>query len=99
RTDRLEMSTRDEFPFFVLDCDRLDPMDRILENEQIAQPQDELMWQQGIRRRGSKVKKERTRGFQDSPDVCGPLVAPIKIAFAILLIRVTTVRDSQIVGR
>ena len=50
RTDRFEMAARNEFAVFVFDRDRLDPMDRVLEDEQIAQPQDELVRQHRIRR-------------------------------------------------
>src|SRR5437763_1469231 len=48
RTDRLEMPARNQLARFVLDRDRFDPMDRVLQDEQIAQPKNQLVRQQWV---------------------------------------------------
>src|SRR5688572_22031533 len=48
RADRLEMATRSRAAGGIIDRDRLDPMDGILEDEQIAQVENELMGKQRV---------------------------------------------------
>src|SRR5262245_49154511 len=48
RVDRLEVAARNKFAFFVLDCDRLDPVNGVLKSELIAQLQDKFVRQQRV---------------------------------------------------
>ena len=73
RTDRLEMSARNQFALLVFDRDRLDPMDRILQNEEIAQAQNELVRQQRIRRRRAEIEKKRAVRFQEPRGSAPPI--------------------------
>src|SRR5690349_7173343 len=43
RADRIEMAARTYLASRFIDRDRLDPMDRVLENEQVAEPKNQLV--------------------------------------------------------
>ena len=44
----------------IVDRDGFDPVNRVLQNEKLAQRHDDLVGQHRVRRRGADVEKERT---------------------------------------
>jgi len=58
RVDRLEMSARDNLSILFFDTDRLDPVNGILQDEQIAQFENEFVREHWIRGRGANVEKK-----------------------------------------
>ncbi len=48
RVDWFEVAARHQLAILVLDADRLDPMNRVLEGEQIPKPEHQLVWQPRI---------------------------------------------------
>jgi len=58
RTNRLEMSARDNLSILFFDTDRLDPVNGILQDEQIAQFENEFVREHWIRGRGANVEKK-----------------------------------------
>src|SRR5207247_11226645 len=58
RTDRFEMTIRSNFSFYILDGNRFDPVNAILQHKKIAQSHHDLVWQHRIRGRGANVEKQ-----------------------------------------
>ena len=58
RTNRLEMTIRTNFSFAILDGNRFDPMDRVLQHEQTTQLYGNLVRQHRVRWRGADVEKK-----------------------------------------
>ena len=44
----------------IVDRDGFDPVNRVLQNEKLAQRHDDLVGQHRVRRRGADVEKKRT---------------------------------------
>src|SRR6267143_4685511 len=57
--DGLEMSIRSNITISIFDADRLDPVDCVLKNKDIAQRNHDFVWQHRIRRRRTNVEKKR----------------------------------------
>ena len=74
-------------------------MNGVLQDEMLLQPQNQLMRQQRIRRRGADIKKERAVRFQHATCGGGPLLAPIQITAALRAIGIFSVGDAEIIGR
>src|SRR5439155_2155605 len=51
RTDRFEMTVRSNFSFSILDANRFDPVNDVLENKYVSQLHNELVRQHRSRRR------------------------------------------------
>jgi hypothetical protein len=47
----------------IVDRDGFDPVNRVLQNEKLAQRHDDLVGQHRVRRRGTDVEKKRTIGL------------------------------------
>ena len=58
RTNRLEMTARDDSAIFLLDADRLDPMNRVLQNKQVTQLHHDLVWKHWLGARCADVEKK-----------------------------------------
>ena len=100
RIDRLEMAARDfAFARLVRQSDRLDPMNRVLEDKNLAQTQRHLVRQHRIRRRRADVEKERSVRPKQSPDLRRPFLAPVEIRCAIRGIGKFPVTNAEIVRR
>ena len=94
RADRLEMAK-----CAIVDRDRLDPVNRVLQNKEIAKLKNDFVRQHRIRRRGADVEKERAVRFESSPNLHGPRRAPFQIRLSILTIGIFAVSNAEIVGR
>ena len=99
RTDRLEMSARNFFAGIVRDRDRFDPVNRVLQNEEFAQSQDQLVRQHRIRRRRADVEKKRSVRPEQPADLRRPFFAPIEIRCAIRGVGKFAVANPEIVRR
>jgi hypothetical protein len=93
------MPARSRGAIFVLQRDGLDPVDGVLENEQIAQAKDKLMRQQRIRGRCTEVEKERAVWFQQTPNLGGPLDTPIQITATLSPVGIPAISNAQVVRR
>jgi phage pi2 protein 07 len=99
--DWLEMSMRSWIASSILDCDRFDPVNSVLQNKSAGargQFYYNLMRQHRIRWRGADVKKKRSISSQQSSNLRRPSAAPIQIRLSILAVGKFAVPNSQIVG-
>ena len=99
RTDWLEMSAGNNRAALVFDRDRFDPVNRVLQLEQIAQLQNKFVRQQRIGRRSTEVKKKRTGWLEQASKFRRPLRAPIQIIVPFFAIKILSVRNPKIVRR
>ncbi len=115
RIDRLEMTKRangcSRFPAgsarvarraaatMIVDRDGFNPVNRVLQHEQIAQRHDDLVRQHRIRRRGTDVEKKRTIRPQHAPDSSRPFATPTQIRPSVLMVGILPVANSEIVWR
>ena len=99
RVDRLEMTADRHSPDrSTRDGDRLDPVDRVLEDEKLSQSEHELVRQHRVCRRGTDVEKKEPFGFK-ALDFCGPFLAPVEIGGAIGSSEIFSVTNAEIVRR
>jgi len=100
RVDRLEMAARNLAPpELVRQGNRLDPVNRVLQNEKFAQAQDQLVRQHRIGRRSTEVEKKRSVRLEKAANLGGPLFAPIEIQIAFRCVREFAVPNPEIVRR
>src|SRR5207237_8865476 len=83
RTNRLEMSARDNLSILFFDTDRLNPVNGILQDKQIAQFENEFVREHWIRGRGADVEKKGAVGFEEARDFRRPRLTTIQITSAI----------------
>ncbi len=101
RIDWLEMAMRPWIASSILDCDRFDPVNGVLQNKSAGargQLYYNLMRQHRIRWRGANVKEKRSIPSQQSSNLRRPFAAPIQIRLSILAVDILPVANSQIVG-
>src|SRR5438477_3589076 len=97
RIDRFEMSARNDFAPFFLNADRFDPVNGILQNEQIAQLQHQLVWEHRIGWHRADVEKKGTVRFQQTRNLICPSLAPEQITSTICEIGKSRVANPEIV--
>ena len=97
RTDRLEVSARNRFAALVLDRDRLDPVDRVLEDEEAgATAGRSRAATLDSTARAPRLRKSEPSGFKHAARLrIAQTFAPIQIAAALLPIRILSVAQSR----
>src|SRR6202030_3438405 len=78
RVDRLEMTEGS-----VFDCDGLDPVNRVLQNEGSAKLENNFVRQHRIRWRRADVEEKRAARLENPPELHGPIAAPLQIRLTI----------------
>ena len=94
RTDRFEMSER-----ATVNRDRFDPMNRVLQNKEIAQLKNNFMRQHWVRWGRADVEEKRAARFENPANLRGPGCAPVQIRLSILPVEIFLVADAEIVRR
>ncbi|MEI9893330.1 MAG: hypothetical protein WDN28_05370 [Chthoniobacter sp.] len=97
--DRLEMAHAQFVGPPGLDGHRFDPVDGILQAEEVLKRQDELVREQRIRRRCTDVEEERSVGLEHAADFRRPAAGPFEVVRARGVVAETRVADIEIVGR
>src|SRR6266540_5091053 len=86
RIDWLEMTVRLQIALSIFNCNRLDPVNRVLQkkSDRGRQLDHNFMRQHRTRRRGADVQKKRSVRSENSSNLCRPFGAPMQIRSAIL---------------
>src|SRR5689334_14423283 len=76
RADRLEVSERLNLARPILDRDRFDPVNRVLQNKVFSKSENYFVGQHRIRRRSADIEKKRTIALEKAAELRTPFRAP-----------------------
>jgi hypothetical protein len=93
------MSTRNRCALPLINRNRFDPVDGVLQNEEIAQLQNKLVWEHRIGGRRAEIEKKRTGRFQDAAKCAGPLQTPMQVIASFSPVEIFPIRNPKIVRR
>src|ERR1700745_2290257 len=102
RIDWLEMTVRLQIALSIFNRDRLDPVNRVLQEKCAGSGRQldyNFMRPHRIRWRRADVQKKRSVRSEKSSNLCCPLAAPSQIRLATLAVGIFSVADSQVVWR
>ena len=99
RPDWLEMTPREMASPFQGDRNGLDPMNRVLEDEEFAESEHQLMGQKGVRRTSSDIEEKRAFGAKHTAEFLSPQTTPIEVFTPASAVVVTSVFGVDVIRR
>lgn len=101
RVDGFEVSGADLFACAGFDGDGFDPVEGVLQDEEVrgAEGEEELVREEGAAGGATDVEEEGSVVSEDATNFCGPVGAPGEVVGIAALVVVFPVVDAEIVGR
>ena len=93
------MTPREMASLFQGDRNGLDPMNRVLQDEEFAKSEHQLMGQKGVRRTGSDIEEKRALRAKHTAKFLSPHTTPIEVFTPASAVVVTSVLGVDVIGR
>jgi len=99
RADRFEVPIRPYVTFSILNRDRFDPVDRVLQNEQVSQLKNNFVRKHRVGRCCANVEEKGAGRFENATNLSPPSGAPIQIGLSILAVGIFSILNAEVVRR